>query len=166
VDLHISPDISILDTLKLRAQVLIPVLKAARAELGEERANHLILEALRASSRERFRRSRDGLEGSPKEKWDTLMASSLARIREDDLEMELLQQTPRAWDYNIRRCQFAELFHWIGEPELGLVLVCETDFQAAEEVGSPEVVLTRTQTLMEGASHCDFRYRFICQHPA
>jgi hypothetical protein len=29
------------------------------------------------------------------------------------------------------------------------------------EVGSPEVELTRTQTIMKGAQYCDFRYR--CQ---
>ena len=27
------------------------------------------------------------------------------------------------------------------------------------EVGSPEIELTRAQTIMKGASYCDFRYR-------
>jgi hypothetical protein len=38
-----------------------------------------------------------------------------------------------------------------------MVLCCEDDFHIAE-VGYPEVELTRTQTIMEGASYCDFRW--------
>jgi hypothetical protein len=38
------------------------------------------------------------------------------------------------------------------------VLSCNRD-SALIEGFNPEVNLTRTQTLMQGASHCDFRYR-------
>lgn len=41
-------------------------------------------------------------------------------------------------------------------PELGFLLVCSADFPMAEGFGG--VQLTRTQTIMQGASHCDFRY--------
>src|SRR5215475_3556252 len=46
----------------------------------------------------------------------------------------------------------------LGEPELGFLLVCSQDFTFAEGLG-PDIKLTRTQTIMQGASHCDFRYR-------
>jgi hypothetical protein len=36
-------------------------------------------------------------------------------------------------------------------------LVCSADFPLAEGFG-PDIQLTRTQTIMQGASHCDFRY--------
>jgi hypothetical protein len=36
MDMVINPDISLLDQVKMQAQVLVPVLKALRAELGEE----------------------------------------------------------------------------------------------------------------------------------
>jgi hypothetical protein len=45
----------------------------------------------------------------------------------------------------------------LGEPEL--LLVCGADFPFAEEFGDAGTSLTRTQTNMQGASHCDFRYR-------
>ena len=51
-----------------------------------------------------------------------------------------------------------DFFRQLGEPELGAVLLCESDLHVAE-VGSPEVELTRTQTIMQGAGYCDFRYR-------
>ena len=47
----------------------------------------------------------------------------------------------------------------LGEPELGFLLVCSADFDIVEEL--PNVELSRSQTIMQGASHCDFRYRFL-----
>jgi hypothetical protein len=38
------------------------------------------------------------------------------------------------------------------------LLVCSLDFPFAEGFGA-DIKLTRTQTIMRGASHCDFRYR-------
>jgi hypothetical protein len=37
-------------------------------------------------------------------------------------------------------------------------LVCTADFPTAEGFGG-DIELTRTQTIMQGASHCDFRYK-------
>jgi hypothetical protein len=42
--------------------------------------------------------------------------------------------------------------------DLGASLSCCRDFALIEGV-NPAVTLTRTQTIMEGASHCDFRFR-------
>lgn len=61
-------------------------------------------------------------------------------------------------EFNITGCRYADFFRQLGEPELGALLLCDADFDVAE-VGSPEVTLTRTQTIMKGANYCDFRYR-------
>ena len=42
--------------------------------------------------------------------------------------------------------------------ELGAVLSCNRDYALIEGFNG-EVDLTRTQTIMEGAAYCDFRYR-------
>jgi len=52
----------------------------------------------------------------------------------------------------------SDILNRLGIPELGAVLSCNRDFSLIEGF-NPEVELTRTQTIMEGASHCDFRYR-------
>ena len=44
----------------------------------------------------------------------------------------------------------------LGLPELGALFHCSRDFAMAEGFGG--VRLERTQTLMQGASHCDFRF--------
>ena len=152
--------ISTMDEIREDVRVLLPVLQAARAELGEERANRLIFDALRASRRELYKQIGVRFPGSPKEKWDAMNAALYpVRIRENEFEIETLREDPEAHEFNVTRCKFAEFFQKIGELELGVVLMCDGDFQVVEEVASPEVELTRTQTLMQGGCCCDYRYR-------
>ena len=61
-------------------------------------------------------------------------------------------------DIDVSGCKYAKLFHELGEPDLGFLLICSQDYPLFEGF-SPEVELTRTQTIMQGASHCDFRFR-------
>ena len=56
MDYKSNQEISLMDVMEMQAQVLIPVLKAVRAELGKERADRLVIGALRVWSRERFQR--------------------------------------------------------------------------------------------------------------
>ena len=62
--------------------------------------------------------------------------------------------------YNVTRCRYAEMYRELGIPELGAILSCNRD-AALIEGFNPLVQLTRTQTLLGGASHCDFRYRAV-----
>jgi hypothetical protein len=41
--------------------------------------------------------------------------------------------------------------------ELGFLVHCSRDFAMIDGF-DPDLELTRTQTVMEGASHCDFRF--------
>lgn len=74
------------------------------------------------------------------------------------LDYEVLKQAPDAFDVNVTECRYAKFYNELGAPELGFLLVCSADFPMAEGFGT-DVQLTRTQTIMQGASHCDFRYR-------
>ena len=46
----------------------------------------------------------------------------------------------------------------LGEPDLGFLFVCSQDFPLTEGF-RPDIELTRTQTIMQRATHCDFRFR-------
>jgi hypothetical protein len=152
----INPDISVFDKLKIQAQVLVPVIQAFRTALGEERANQILRVALREWSAQLFRDLGKQVAGSPKKKWATLNAA-IATKTADYAEFAVLRQDKEALEINVTTCRLAEFFKRLNEPELGALLACEADFDIAA-VGNPEVELTRTQTIMKGASHCDFRY--------
>jgi hypothetical protein len=71
----------------------------------------------------------------------------------------MLRHDRGALEFDITRCRFAEFFRALGEPELGALLICETDFDIAA-AGGGEVTFTRDETIMQGAPSCTFRYKF------
>jgi hypothetical protein len=86
------------------------------------------------------------------------MASAFATWATGDaLDYCVREQSQDAFEIDVTRCRYAQFYKELGVAELGLLLVCSADFSFAEGFG-PDVKLTRTQTIMQGASHCDFRY--------
>jgi hypothetical protein len=77
--------------------------------------------------------------------------------RGDALDYRVGEQSPDTFDVDVTGCRYAQFYKELGEPELGFLLVCSADFAMAERFG-PDIKLTRTQTIMQGASHCDFQY--------
>jgi hypothetical protein len=71
--------------------------------------------------------------------------------------MDVIEQTAERFSFNVTRCRYAEMYRALGIPEVGALLSCNRDFSLVEGF-NPAVTLTRTQTVMEGAPHCDFRF--------
>ena len=148
--------VSVLQQAKIQARVLVPLVKALQAELGEEQANAIVRKALRDLYR---RYGEEFWRAKKEESLGKAMTSAFATFARDDaLDFEVKEQSQDAFDIDVRRCHYAEFYKALGEPELGFLLVCSADYHMAEGFG-PEIKLTRTQTIMQGASHCDFRYR-------
>lgn len=152
-----QPSVSLLEEVKLQAQVLLPVLRALREKLGKAEADKLIGEALTTWSRDLYHRIGAEKPGDARGKWDAIWADLRPRIG-DAIDRQMLRDDAEARDYNVTRCSYAEFFKALGEPELGGILLCDIDFHIAE-VGEPAIEFRRTQTIMKGAAYCDFRYR-------
>jgi L-2-amino-thiazoline-4-carboxylic acid hydrolase len=132
--------------------------KALQAELGEEKANRLVRKTLG-----------DLYRGFGEEFWKSKNEPDLGKsvasafkiyAQDGALEYRVDEQSQDAFALDVTRCRYAEFYKELGAPELGFLLVCTADFAVAEGFG-PDVRLTRTQTIMQGASHCDFRYRRV-----
>jgi L-2-amino-thiazoline-4-carboxylic acid hydrolase len=149
-------DVSVIQQAKIQAQVLVPLVKALQAEFGEERANALVRKALG----DIYRRYGEEFWRAKSEKnLGKIMASVFTTYaREDALDYRVIEQSQDAFEIDVTGCRYAEFYRELGEPELGFLLVCGADFPTAEGFG-PDIKLTRTQTIMQGASHCDFRYK-------
>jgi predicted ArsR family transcriptional regulator len=154
----VDPRVSLLDKTKIQAQVLVPVLRALRAELGNDKANGIVKQALRNWSQQLFAAIGEGIEGSPRRKWAT-MQDALADVSLQEVEVEMRRHDKEVLEFDVTRCRFAEFFRALGEPELGALLICETDFDIAS-ASQGEVTLDRSQTIMQGAPSCTFRYKF------
>ena len=152
--------VSVIEQAKIQAQVLVPLVKALQAELGESRANALVRKALgdlyRGFGEEFWKTKNQGENDADLGK----AVSSAFRIyaRDDALAYDVIEQNHDVFAFDVKRCAYAEFYKALGEPELGFLLICTADFATAEGFGS-DISLTRTQTIMQGADHCDFRYR-------
>jgi hypothetical protein len=148
-------DVPLIEQVKIQAQVLVPLVKALQAELGEERANAIVRASLgdlyRTYGDRWWRAQGDGNLGET-------MASAFEMFAAGDaLGYEVVEKTPDVFQVNVTACRYADFYNKIGAPELGFLLTCSADYSHAEGFGA-DVQLTRTQTIMQGASHCDFRY--------
>lgn len=77
--------------------------------------------------------------------------------KDDALVIEVVAKDAQNFGFNVTRCRYAELYRELGMEEFGAVFSCNRD-AALIEGFSADIQLTRTQTIMEGATHCDFRY--------
>ena len=157
-DYLVEPKLSLLDKTRIQAQVLVPVMRALRSELGREKSDAIVKQALRGWSKQLFDAIGDGIEGGPRRKWAALQAA-WAQITEPHVTAEVRRHDKEAFDIDVTQCGFAELFRALGEPDLGALLICEADFDVVA-AGSDGVSLTRDQTIMQGAPSCTFRYKF------
>lgn len=73
------------------------------------------------------------------------------------LELNVLEATPSKASINVTRCKYAEMYEEHGLEEFGFLLSCGRDFAFLEGL-DPSIRFTRTQTIMEGAAFCDFRF--------
>ncbi|MGE0153019.1 MAG: L-2-amino-thiazoline-4-carboxylic acid hydrolase [Reyranellaceae bacterium] len=153
-----QPALSLLDEVRLQATVLVPLIRALRERLGKAEADRLVEDSLREWSRDLYRRIGAEKGGGARQQWDAIWADLRPRIG-DAIDREFLKDDGVVREYNVTRCSYAEFFKALGEPELGRFLLCDLDHDVAE-VGAPDVEFKRTQTIMQGAPYCDFRYRF------
>lgn len=152
-------NLSLLDEVKLQAEAIVPVLRALRAEIGPARADRIVGDALRQWARDLYHRIGAAKQGTPRQKWDAVWAEDMRPRIGDAVERDMLRDDGTGREYNVTRCRYAEFFKALGEPELGGILLCDSDFHIAD-VGGPDIEFRRTQTIMQGAPYCDFRYRF------
>ena len=87
-DYMVDPSLSLLDKTRIQAQVLVPVLRALRAELGREKAEAIARHALRDWSKQLFAAVGESVEGSPRRKW-AAMQTALTEITDREVTAEI-----------------------------------------------------------------------------
>jgi hypothetical protein len=149
--------IGVLKRRTIEARILAPVVKAMADEFGKERVHAVLGRVIVEIARSQGAAMAAQCDGnSPAD-----LAGTLPQWKADGaLEMDVLEQSGEKLSYNVTRCRYAEMYRELGIPELGAILSCGRD-AALIEGFNPMVQLTRTQTLLGGASHCDFRYRTV-----
>jgi hypothetical protein len=147
-------DIGVLRRREIEARIVAPLLEALGREFGDERVREIAGEVIARVAREQGRALAERLGD------DSLPAfgAALENWRKGDaLELEVLARSDDRLEFDVTRCRYAEMYRSLGIGELGALLSCNRD-AALVEGFNPALDLTRTHTIMGGASCCDFRY--------
>lgn len=147
-------EIGVLKRREIEARIVVPLLEALGKEFGRERVLAIARDTVVEVARQQGRALAEQLGGNDL----SAFARGLDAWRKGDaLEIEVLDQSPERFSFNVTRCRFAEMYKALGVPELGALLSCNRDFSMVEGFNGA-VALERTQTIMQGAPHCDFRF--------
>jgi hypothetical protein len=152
----------LLEQREIEARIVGPLIRAFADELGEERALAVVARVIRGLARQ------SGAELARLLGEQTLdaFARTLDRWREKGaLEIDILEQSPERLSFNVTRCRYAEMYRALGLADLGASLSCQRDYALAQGF-NPDIELTRTQTIMEGAPFCDFRFHLAGGNPS
>ena len=148
--------VGVLKRREIEARLLAPLIAALGDEFGRERVVEVVRRTIIDIARQQGAALAESAGG------DTLahFAASLEAWKVDDaLHIEVLEQSEQAFSFNVTRCRYAEMYQALGIPELGALLSCNRD-AALIQGFNLQVELTRTQTILQGAPSCDFRYVF------
>lgn len=147
-------DLSLLERREIEAKIAGPLIRGFIAEFGEEKA----LEVVRNVISTLARQSGADLAKVVGEASLEAFAGCLGLWSAGGaLEIGIKEQSAERLSFDVTRCKYAEMYRSLGLAELGGSLSCRRDFALVEGF-NPQIELVRTQTLMEGASHCDFRF--------
>ena len=147
--------ISHLQRRKIEGRVLIPFIRALRDKFGENATREVVDETIRILAAE------DGA------RWAETYGRTTAALRKvaqelwaggGSLDVRVVGESEDHLDFDVTRCRYAEFYKELGLSDLGFRLHCGRDHAMVVGFDS-ELELSRSQTIMEGATCCDFRFR-------
>ncbi len=154
-----SPKLTVHERMEIQMQYAVPLLRDLQEILGTD----VVTEALRS----RLALQQQRAEAAAKSV--NSMREQAVRIERDferfaqggALDYTVLDHTEHAAGIdevavNVSDCQYATMMDRLDATDLGTLLICGPDLAAAAAGG---MELQRSQTRMEGADHCDFRFR-------
>ena len=150
-------ELGILARRRIEAAIIAPIYNEMREAVGEEKARDILRRAIRRAAIDA------GAEMASRANGEADLESFKAIFplwtKDGALTIEVIDDKPGVLDFNVRRCRYAETYRAMGLGAIGDILSCNRDGAFCEGY-DPRLKLQRTQTLMGGATHCDFRFRF------
>jgi hypothetical protein len=152
-----SETMAMLEKRRIEAAILKHVYDTLKASHGVEAAQRTIAQAVRQSAMAQAADMAAKVGGQTSLK--TFIDRQEQWTRGEALEREVIEESATRYRYNVTRCKYAEMYRDMGLGEIGHLLSCQRDGTFCEGY-DPRIKLKRTQTIMQGASHCDFDYAF------
>jgi hypothetical protein len=146
--------VGLLNRREIEARVLAPLLEAMSKDMGREHACEIIRRVIQDIAHQQGAQLAVSMESNDLKHFAEAQESWK---KDNAIQTEILELNRKKFFFNVYRCRYAEMYNHLGIPELGKMLSCNRDFAFIEGY-NPHITLCRTQTIMEGAAICDFRY--------
>jgi L-2-amino-thiazoline-4-carboxylic acid hydrolase len=149
--------LAMLERRRIEAAILKHVYDTLKASHGAKLAERTVAEAVRRSAIEQAGQMAAAVGGHTS--MQTFIDRQELWTRGGALETEVVEKSDTRYRFNVTRCKYAEMYRDMGLGEIGYLLSCQRDATFCEGYDK-RLSLKRTQTIMQGASHCDFDYSF------
>lgn len=150
-----TSEISHVKRREIQAPIAACLIRGSAKVIGQDKALEIATAAVQADA------TMAG--GLMAEEYGGNSMKELARIvrevwaEDDAMTIHVLEETDRELSFDVTRCRYAELYETHGMKNLGFCLSCSRD-EPFTTGFNPRMRLLRTQTIMQGSSHCDFRF--------
>jgi hypothetical protein len=149
-------ELPMLERRRVEAQILRHVYETLKSSHGVDVAQQAVANAVKASSIEQANAMAAAVNGQTS--MQTFVDRQSQWTAGGALEIEVLEQSDEVYRFDVKRCRYSEMYREMGLEEIGHLLSCQRDGTFCEGYDT-RLKLTRTQTIMQGATHCDFSYR-------
>lgn len=146
--------VGLLNRREIEARLLYPLLEALSVEIDRECVREIAHKVIQEIARQQGAQLAGSVDANDLEHF---AAAQETWKKDNAIQTEVLELTRKKFSFNVFRCRYAEMYQHLGIPELGKMLSCDRDFAFIEGF-NPNIQLCRTQTIMEGADICDFRF--------
>lgn len=151
-------DLPVLVKRTLQAQVIGPIHAEMVAQLGREKADAILDAAIKKAA------IAEGGSFAAKAPGGQTSMAHFQKLYElwtkgGALEIELLKATDTEFDFDVKRCRYAETYKEMGLGHIGHLMSCNRDGTFCQGY-DPKIEMVREHTIMAGAPRCTFRYRY------
>lgn len=149
--------LAMLERRRIEAAILKHVYDELLASHGKDVAQRTIANSVRQSAIEQGKQMAAEVGG--KTSLATFQAKQDLWTRGDALKIDVIETSDTKYRFNVTMCRYAQMYKEMGLGEIGHLLSCQRDGTFCEGY-DPNLKFKRTQTIMQGASHCDFEYTY------
>ncbi|MDR3756223.1 MULTISPECIES: L-2-amino-thiazoline-4-carboxylic acid hydrolase [Enterocloster] len=149
-------DVPVLLRREIEALMIKPFLDAFEKELGRDKTYEIAAGVVREIAK---RQGADYAAELGENDMAAITKQEEAWTANDALEIEEKAADDCTLYQTIKRCAYVDMYERIGMKDMGYTLSCMRD-EYFYQGFNPEMVMTRSKTLMTGGDCCDFCFKF------
>ena len=144
-----DPSLTNLERMRIQMEYAVPLVRDLQRQLGADVVNE-------ALARRAEHKTQEHAAPGSKADFGRMEAGTAHFAAGGALDYDIVGASDDHFDLDVSSCRYAEMMDELDARDIGHLLICNLDFGIAARLG---MELERTQTQMEGGTHCDFRYR-------